>query len=556
MWRRPEKLWIVERLGRVLPAQTGMLLGAVAFVSSLSPSLIPRAGLLQGALAGLAFAIAYGLAVAVESAWKWLGLPLLPTRLRRRTLPASLLLTAMILVFGLSQATGWQNAIHDAMKMPPVESARPFTIAGAATIVILLLLGIARAFRWLSSSLTAWLKIYLPKKIAIASGIFGTALFFWAIGDGILLTAGLHVLDNSYQKIDRLLPSGVSQPTATESTGSPASLIAWEGLGAQGIDWIASRPGQREMVDLAGPAAMAPLRVYVGLNSADDVEARAALALAELKRVGAFDRAVLVIATPTGTGWVDPAGMLPVEILQRGDIASVAVQYSYLPSWLSLIVEPEYGAETARAVFEAVYGYWRDLPPERRPRLYLFGLSLGALNSDLSADFFDIIAAPYDGALWAGPPYASKTWKEVTRTRQPESPAWLPVFRDSTLFRFRNQVGTPVSPESPWGPVRIMYLQYASDPIVFFEWASFWRRPAWMDQPRGADVAPQLRWVPVVTGLQLMTDMMTATTVPAGVGHVYAAEDYLDGWLSVSAPQGWSEEGLAKLRSWLSQQGI
>jgi uncharacterized membrane protein len=82
----------------------------------------------------------------------------------------------------------------------------------------------------------------------------------------------------------------------------------------------------------------------------------------ELKRVRAFDRAVLVIATPTGTGWVDPAGMAPLEILHRGDVASVSVQYSYLPSWLSLLVEPDYGADTARAVFRVVYDYWRSCP--------------------------------------------------------------------------------------------------------------------------------------------------------------------------------------------------
>ena len=98
-----------------------------------------------------------------------------------------------------------------------------------------------------------------------------------------------------------------------------------------------------------------------GLNSAETAEERAALALAEMQRTGAFDRSLLVIATPTGTGWVDPAAMLPLEIMHGGDVASVSVQYSYLPSWLSLLVQPEYGEETADAVFRAVYGHWRSL---------------------------------------------------------------------------------------------------------------------------------------------------------------------------------------------------
>src|SRR3546814_14740495 len=83
---------------------------------------------------------------------------------------------------------------------------------------------------------------------------------------------------------------------------------------------------------------------------------------------------------------------------------SVSVQYSYLLSWLALLAEPEYGVETARAVFATVYGHWRALDPQHRPRLYLQGLSLGALNGDLSHDLYQVIGAPYQGALWSGPP--------------------------------------------------------------------------------------------------------------------------------------------------------
>ena len=223
-------------------------------------------------------------------------------------------------------------------------------------------------------------------------------------------------------------------------------------------------PTKSDISALTAGRAMEPLRVYVGLNSAETADQRAALALAELIRVGAFDRSVLVIATPTGTGWVDPAGIAPLEILHRGDVASVSVQYSYLPSWLSLLVEPDYGADTARAVFHAVYYYWRSLPKERRPRLYLFGLSLGARNSDLSADFFDVIADPFQGALWAGPPWDSVTWRKVTETRAAGSPVWLPRFRDASLFRFTTQRNELTQTKTSWGPIRIVYLQYPSDP--------------------------------------------------------------------------------------------
>ena len=114
-----------------------------------------------------------------------------------------------------------------------------------------------------------------------------------------------------------------------------------------------------------------PIRVYVGLRSAETAAERAKLALEELKRVGAFDRSALVVATPTGTGWVDSTRSDSVEYLLHGDVASVAMQYSYLSSPLTLFVDPDYGAETARALFNAVYGYWRTLPKDRRPKFYL-----------------------------------------------------------------------------------------------------------------------------------------------------------------------------------------
>jgi uncharacterized membrane protein len=262
-----------------------------------------------------------------------------------------------------------------------------------------------------------------------------------------------------------------------------------------------------------------------------------------------------VIATPTGTGWVDPSGMAPLEILYRGDVASVSVQYSYLPSWLSLLVEPDYGADTARAVFRVVYDYWRTLAKERRPRLYLFGLSLGARNSDLSADFLDVIADPYQGALWVGPPWDSETWRKVTAMRAAGSPVWLPRFRDESLFHFATQRGELKEADTRWGPMRVVFLQYPSDPIVFFESASLWRPPSWMQQ-RAPDVAAEIRWIPVVTFVQQICDMMTATTTPRGVGHVYAAVHYLDGWIAVTEPQGWSEEGLDRLREWLNAHDL
>jgi uncharacterized membrane protein len=437
----------------------GLILGATAFVAALTPSMIPRPAVLQGAECGLAFAIFYGLGTGASALWSWLLLPVSDVGYRRGFGRISILLCLALVGYGLVRETDWQNTIRRVVDMPPVPTTLPLLIAIVSAPVALSLIGLARLFNSLAMLISARLAKLVPRRIALLGGVGIAAALFWSIGSGLLLKVALHGLDSSYRRIDALLPAELSAPVDPLKTGSNKSLISWASLGAQGRERVVAVPSKYEISALTASPAMEPLRVYVGLNSAETAHKRATLALAELIRVGAFDRSVLVIATPTGTGWVDPAGMAPLEMLNRGDVASVSVQYSYLPSWLSLLVEPDYGADTARAVFHAVYDYWRDLPKERRPRLYLFGLSLGARNSDLSADFFDVIADPYQGALWAGPPWDSVTWRKVTETRTAGSPVWLPRFRDESLFRFTTQRNALNEAKTSWGPMRMVYLQ-------------------------------------------------------------------------------------------------
>jgi hypothetical protein len=118
------------------------------------------------------------------------------------------------------------------------------------------------------------------------------------------------------------------------------------------------------------------------------MEQRAELALEELKRVGGFSRSVLVVATPTGTGWLDPGAVDTVEYLHAGDTAIVSMQYSHLPSWITILIDPQRSRHAARALFDEIYGHWRTLPRDSRPKLYLHGLSLGSLGSEASADLF------------------------------------------------------------------------------------------------------------------------------------------------------------------------
>lgn len=534
----------------------GSLAGACFWFAALSPSLIPRNGLMQGAIGGLCFGVGYALTVMLIANWRWIGFslpgqPLIGILRKSATLAAmGIILTAAFL------GDRWQNAVRAALEMPPAEPGWPIILLAAGLGLMALLLLAGRVFMALTDVLRTMLLRVLPRRAAGVLAAAVAAWVFWAIGNGFLLEAVLRGLDSSYRRIDALIPADAMQPDDPLKSGSAASLLAWDQLGREGRRRVLSSPAAAEISHLTGRPAKNPLLVYVGLNSADTPEARAALALAEMKRIGAFRRKILVIATPTGTGWVDPAGMLPLEVMHGGDVASVSVQYSYLPSWLTLFVDSGYGEETANAVFQAVYGYWRAMPKEERPRLFLFGLSLGSLNSDLASDAYSVLGDPFEGALWAGPPFASRTWPQVTATRQAGSPAWLPEARHRGVFRFftaedRKQLAAP-----GWGPVKILYLQYPSDPISFFETGMWRREPDWMKAPRGPGVSPALTWLPGISFIQLAFDMMTATTVPKGRGHVFAAKDYAEGWRVLTAPEDFDDAAMTRLEEWLARRGL
>ncbi|MBT2134455.1 alpha/beta-hydrolase family protein [Croceibacterium sp. LX-88] len=542
---------------RVLPIRNwlagrslfGLAIGTLLFAASLTPSLTPRPPLLLGVLAGLGLAAGYVLGLALRGLWTYLGYAVQPAHPRGWQIIVGVL--ALIAVVFLWLSMGWQNDIRTLFGMEPWSRWNSITVALVSVITFGLLFLCGMGIRIVFRRSAKWLDRHFPRKVTVLLSALVAAVVLWAVVTGIVFRTGLHMMDSSFRELDALIEREAPAPTSTLKTGSTASLIAWDSLGRQGREYIASGPSIDDIAQLTGGPAQQPIRVYAGLNSADSVDQRARLALAELERVGGFDKSVLVVIAPTGTGWVDAAAIDTLEYLHRGDVASVAIQYSYLASWLSLLVEPNYGSDSARALFRQVYDHWKALPKESRPRLYLYGLSLGALSSESSMDLFDVIEDPIQGAVWAGPPFPSPLWNSATRNREPGSPVWLPRFRDGSIVRFTNQENQLNLPGARWGPMRIVYLQYGSDPITFFEPSSFYREPEWMRGQRAPDVSPSFVWIPGVTFTQLGVDMITGMSTPPGTGHVFAAEHYLDAWVAVTEPTGWTEDGLAKLRATL-----
>ena len=527
----------------------GLLAGSLFFAASLSPSLVPRGVVAQGVLSGTLFAIGYGLMVLVIGIGRYLGWRL--TDLSGYSILRLILavMAATICAGFLWRAQVWQNALRQLMGMEPLVSfdfLRLALVAGAVAVVLFLLVYLIRLAYTI---VVGWLDRFIPHRSAIiGSSIVVTILIVMSV-NGILFRVLLHAADSVFAALDRATAEGISKPKQAEATGSSVSRIPWNTIGRRGKDFLATGPTTEGIAKFNGRQANRPIRVYVGIRSAKTPEARARLALSELKRVGAFQRSILILATPTGTGWLDPAGVDTVEYIHNGNTAIASIQYSYLPSWMTIMIDPSRAKNTAQALFKEVYAYWKTLPKASRPDLYLHGLSLGAFGSQESTSVLALLEDIIQGAVWSGPPFPSAQWRALTQARLPSSPAWLPRIGNSSVVRFTAQKNALDMHDAKWGPLRIVYIQHASDPMVFFSPQLLYRAPDWLRGQRGPDVSPYFSWYPVVTFFQMALDVALATSPPIGHGHNYTHASYIDAWVAVTSPRFWSPAMTEKLKS-------
>lgn len=531
---------------------TGLVVALAFFALSLSPSLLPRAGLFQGFVSGVTIVIGYGLGVFGQWLWEYLELPK-PRGRTRRILVGSLLgLIGVGTALSVWQHVGWQNDLRAGLGMNPVSPVVWLQIIVFTALFAALFLIVGRSLRRLYHAFARWLNRRLPRRLSRVLGGLALAVLLLFVFNGLLVEGLFSLANASFSVTDSVTPTGVEQPTSPLRSGSPASLVRWESLGRQGRSFVGAGPTVEELDVFHGDGAMEPIRVYAGLKSADSLQQRADLVLEELKRTGAFDREVLVVATTTGTGWLDPNGVDTLEYVLGGDSAIVGVQYSYLPSWISLLADQAVAKETSRVVFDTIHAHWSTLPEPDRPRILLYGLSLGSYGAESILTSINIINAPIDGALLVGPTFVNELWNEVVADRDEGSPAWLPIYEDGRTVRFTARENALDVPSAAWQGTRIVYLQHASDPVTFFSPSLALHRPEWLESgQRGPDVSSRMYWVPLVTMWQVAGDLPVAGSVPEGFGHLYSPAEYLDAWVGLLEPDDWDADDSRRLVEYL-----
>jgi uncharacterized membrane protein len=350
----------------------------------------------------------------------------------------------------------------------------------------------------------------------------------WALSALSVPAYGL--MRRTYRKIElaagRIEPAYDSPPTTPSVSGGPGSLVPWETLGKHGRRNVYTylRPEWIEAV-MQEPAVAQPVRVYVGLASAPDVRGRVDLAMRELDRTGAFDRQLLMVVSPTGTGYVSYVAVEAAEYMTRGNMASVAVQYSLRPSVLSLD-RVAVGRRHHRLLLGAIHDRLRERPAARRPRLVLFGESLGAW---ISQGVFEgqgtkgLLDLGVDRAIWAGVPHGSRWKEEVLGGGGPHV--------DGSLVGVVNDHGGLRAMDAEArSRLRYVMVVHHEDPVARFGLSLLVRAPEWLGPPqtRPPGVPRAQVWQSPTTFVQTLVDMKNSVRVVPGRldarGHDYRAD--------------------------------
>ena len=529
---------------------SGSAVALAVFLPALTPSLLPRPAVFLGLVAGVGAAIGYGLGVAAAQVLHRLGVPGLPAR-RRRT--AGLVLGAAAccsIAIGLLLAASWQNEVRASIGVAP-ERGGHIVAAVAAAGAFLGLLALGRTYHRVTHRAFRALHLHLPRWLAFVAAVALVAGVAYWLAAGLLIPTLTGAADRLYAGKNEGSAEWVQPTDSSLRSGGPGSLVGWDSLGREGRAFIAGGPSAAAIGELTGRPAQEPIRVYVGLDSAPTPAQRADLAVAELQRTGAFSREVLVVAGVAGTGWLEAQSVDGVEYLHAGSTAIVASQYSYLPSWISFLVDQQRAEAEGQALFDAVWRTWSRLPTDDRPRLICYGLSLGSYSMQSAFTTEADLEARTDGAIFAGTPSFSQPWGTISAGRDPGSPQWQPVVRGGQTVRFADDA-QDLRSLGPWEGPRIAYLQHADDPVVWWSFKLIAQRPDWLAEPRGPGVTPRMRWLPVITFLQVTIDQFFGVNQPNGFGHNYSLH-MAQTWVDVTgAPQTWPDHDTLRLQQHLT----
>lgn len=541
--KRIRELALGTWFSQLIPSSNfGILVALYMWVISMEPTLLPKNWLWKGICSGILTFGGYvlGALVAKFLRWVWKAGHVQITANRvflQRIVPVIALL--LILEMGTRLWT-FYGQTRDQAKEIGVSTLTPGSFLLSilvALLVFIALTAIIKSIAWLwrfvvahsPKSFSRWVKIGIATFLVVPTVVI-------SIND-FLFESSMEYVDQKFAISDKKTPDDVDQPMETTRSGSPDSLSRWEDLGAQGKRFLAGGPRADKIAEVTGQEATEPIRIYSGLNKERDLKKSAELAVAEMKRTEAFCRPVVVLATSTGTGWLDEWQVAPVEYFTKGNSAIVSMQYSNVPSVIAFLRELEAPVEAGTILYQTVMEEVNRLPEGQRPAIYLAGNSLGSFGSQGAFSDKQEVLDGVAGALWAGTPHNTPLWRSLTEQRHKGSPEVAPVVDNGFNFRFANNSGQLTVdafgrqlPE--WQFPRIVYSQQTTDPVVWWHPGLLLNEPDWLREPTGEGVPSAMHWRRGATFFQITTDLPLAGQAPSGYGHTYT-EEMVPMWLAI-----------------------
>ena len=354
----------------------------------------------------------------------------------------------------------------------------------------------------------------------------------WAGGAAALYSAGVGYIARANERIE---PAYSEVPTSEFVSGGPRSISPFDELGLQGRRFVTdvttpdliAETLYGEDADADAHGILHPIRAYIGYNSEPIYSTgRSEMALEELGRLGAFDRKYLLLFCPTGTGWVDQTMIESAEIFAKGDIATCCIQYGRSPSFLA-VQKVALGQQQFRQLLWGVKQRLAERDPENRPKVLVFGESLGAWSSSdvvmhQGIEGFDQYGI--DTALWFGLPGLAKWSKNGMREGK------NPAIPNGTVMAFDRPEQLPDPAEVDRDTMRAVILDHDNDPIAQVSLRLAVKQPEWLDpdRPKGRNVPEGMQWIPLLSFLNVGVDAMNAMKVIPGefksFGHDYRGD--------------------------------
>ena len=513
----------------------GVIAALAMYAVSVSPSLMARSWAWHAVASGILVACGYVAGVVVQNVAQ------LVIRLTGLTISASEpvelgfrigigALFALWWIYAVIQSYRRARKAAALVNMPGETFGEYLLGTAGAVVVSWMLLRIVGALNGLCWMLIASLDAHMPRPAAIVVSMVILFAIMFFLTSKVILRGGIGFFRRKAEQLNMRTARGIYQPVVPERSASPASSVTWESVGGQGRVFLGRGPSRLDIAQVCGGVAMEPIRVYSGMpTGGSGIEQAAATVVAELHRTGAFDRAVILIAASTGSGWVDEWQVQPLEFLTRGNCATASLQYSYVPSALNWLTGLEPAQEASAALFAAVRAELDLMDEADRPALFVCGESLGAFASQSVFESFEDVLARVDGALWVGTPAFTPMHAALTAARHKGSPEVAPVVHNARRVRFVNEpsdLRTDLYGRElgPWGFPRVVYAQHPSDPVVWWTNKLIWTQPDWLRERAGRDVSLNVEFTRFATYIQVLADLPVAGTAPGGHGHTYHEE--------------------------------